>query len=681
MSGYFQLVARLEEYTQALSQILAGDENTSVSIDGEQNSSIKKAIADQFLALKSMANGRVAFETVAQMYADLNHSANTLAEVWNDAENNNGLYGKLGSAGSGSWQKSPYDNIEQFNQSLNNIQTSLAEFEPSIAKVATIEPSVNELKSFNQHIVEPSIKAGLKRFIGDKNKLVPLIVDEQNKVLLGVDAESADLIASGIDSYKYRDSLVTPIVVDQQGKAAIAVEKQSGRTIMDLHDKSLSPALNRFGLYKRDIKGVAFAIADKDGKIAFAIDDDGEQIRVNFEKCAPIESKTSTDVEINHIVFYGQSLSLGAAGQPAISLEQPYSNLTFEGGPRSDFDELLSLKPLVEDNLRAPDGGANRGETICSGAANYITELLQIENGMYPDTHNYSMLCSTAGHGGYRIDQLEKGSEWYPLLVAHATAGFNLSQADNKTYAVQALGWVQGEADQSTGSKTFQSYFDALVKLQSDFETDAIAITGQVSPIPLITYQLATYVSRGTFNVTLAQLAASEQSENIILAAPTYQLIYSDGVHLNNIGYKWLGHYFAKAYKRQVYEGRPWKPLSPLKMQVQNKLVLIDFHVPVPPLVIDTDTLPETTDFGFTVYENDIQIGIDSVDVVSCNQVKLTLSQSVINPVVRYGLDNIAPGLNHTDGGSGNLRDSDKLNWSYGGKDYPLYNWCVMFEK
>ena len=39
--------------------------------------------------------------------------------------------------------------------------------------------------------------------------------------------------------------------------------------------------------------------------------------------------------QINHFLFYGQSLSVGAQGQSAIGLTQPYSNITFTGGVKS----------------------------------------------------------------------------------------------------------------------------------------------------------------------------------------------------------------------------------------------------------------------------------------------------------------------------------------------------------
>ena len=126
MATYIELIAKLENDINILNQILVGDENTEVELNGETRGSIQKSISDQFSSLRAMAQGRVAFENIAQMFADLDHPANTLAEVWNDAPNNNGIYGKIGNTGLGSWQKSDYDNISGVTNDLTQLQTQFA---------------------------------------------------------------------------------------------------------------------------------------------------------------------------------------------------------------------------------------------------------------------------------------------------------------------------------------------------------------------------------------------------------------------------------------------------------------------------------------------------------------------------------------------------------------------------
>lgn len=110
--------------------------------------------------------------------------------------------------------------------------------------------------------------------------------------------------------------------------------------------------------------------------------------------------------ERNHIVGYGQSLKTGATATVILSILQPYFNVTFGTGPRMD-SAATSVIPLVEQfNNPSSDGYSNRGETCCSGAANYASRAMMLENGIDPKDH--VIFASTAAHGGYRIDQLKK---------------------------------------------------------------------------------------------------------------------------------------------------------------------------------------------------------------------------------------------------------------------------------
>lgn len=109
-NNVFELVETLRGAINQLNQIMMGDETASVTVGGVTKPSISKALADAFDAIQAAMQGRQAYATKAAMDADLAHAANTLAEVWNDPVTaNNGLYGKVGASGSGSWSKSPYD--------------------------------------------------------------------------------------------------------------------------------------------------------------------------------------------------------------------------------------------------------------------------------------------------------------------------------------------------------------------------------------------------------------------------------------------------------------------------------------------------------------------------------------------------------------------------------------------
>jgi hypothetical protein len=113
MASFFDLVASLQSSIDDLDQVLSGDENETVLINGVNKDTISKAIQAKFTATQAMVNGRLAFETKALMNADTGQTSNTIAEVWNDSTpDNNGLYGFNGS----NWLKSPYDVIAELSR-------------------------------------------------------------------------------------------------------------------------------------------------------------------------------------------------------------------------------------------------------------------------------------------------------------------------------------------------------------------------------------------------------------------------------------------------------------------------------------------------------------------------------------------------------------------------------------
>lgn len=217
MANYFELISKLQSNIDSLDQILSGDENSVAVINGQSKSSISKAIKDNFSALSAMMQGRVAFETVAQMYSDLNHPANTLAEVWNDAPNNIGLYAKLGSSGSGSWQKSPYDLAEIANQNI-----------------AEAEQRVNEnIDNANQNI---SSEVETRKSIVDSYPLPDIayaITDEDGNAVLTIDPQGRIYIhnslstANSIQQVVVTDEGTVYAIIDDNGYVAFEI-RQNG---------------------------------------------------------------------------------------------------------------------------------------------------------------------------------------------------------------------------------------------------------------------------------------------------------------------------------------------------------------------------------------------------------------------------------------------------------------------
>ncbi|EMH8987951.1 sialate O-acetylesterase [Acinetobacter baumannii] len=379
---------------------------------------------------------------------------------------------------------------------------------------------------------------------------------------------------------------------------------------------------------------------------------------------------------VNHILFYGQSLSVGATATTILSSSQPYFNVTFDTGPRKD-SAANSVIPLVEQfNNPSSDGYDNRGETCCSGAANYASRAMMLENGI--DPHDHVIFASTAGHGGYRIDQLEKGTAWYNFFIEHVSEAKRLNGDD---YKVQVVCWVQGESDAITSTQTpYNVYREKLEKLQVDANADIKAITGQTDDVKFITYQMS-YAARTWADQALVQLHLCQQSDKFLMATPVYHMPYAiDNIHLTNVGYKWMGAYFGRAYKQLIVDNRKPDFINPKVAQLIGDEIHINFDVPKAPLVLDTTTLALTTDHGFKVLVNGSKATISNITAQE-DKVILKISEPPTGEVkVRYALDYLGTGINLTGGASGNLRDSTTDQIEIARVMKPLYHVCPHFE-
>lgn len=625
MSTLAALFADLELLVQKMEDITFGDDSTSVTHKGRTRSSIASEIKNQFSAIQSMVAGRQAFKTKLLMdaagapAADVNGNL-LLSEVWADVDQlSNGLYGWNGTA----WEKSSIDS--------------------SVALLKVVEGMIVDSEKSNARQFGKEIStAGLYNNL-DNSSLVPVICDAEGNVALGFDRNT--------------------------GKAFLDVSLESSRIISRKSGMMTSSSIGDLD--------AEFAVCDSVGRVAFYLDSDGKAVfpgGLSKEKSVAALQGATDFYDINHVLFYGQSLSVGANGQPVISDSQRYGNITFTGGPRSASDEVVGFKLLVEDTDPAPDGGTNRGETCCSAATDYVSQSIQAENG-FASVDMHKMLASTAGKGGTTIAGLSKSQSWYQLLVDHIQGGFDVSQSLNQSYGLSAICWLQGETDIDSGS-TVASYKAALIQLKDDINADAKSITSNVKDVPFISYQTSWKAAQNK-NIYLAQYQAAKENSDIYICAPTYHLQYSsDNLHLSAAGYKALGHYFGKAYRKVVCDGESWSPVSPKKITRQGSVIDVVFHVPDLPLSFDTAKIPFVENYGFYVLVDGVEVSISSVAISAVDRVRLVLS-SPAQGVVSVGYGKPGPSGLVDYGLFGNLRDgcAEKID------GFDMQNWCVLFEE
>lgn len=428
------------------------------------------------------------------------------------------------------------------------------------------------------------------------------------------------------------------------GEVAIGSLDAAGKLIAGVGEMGLIAGNN--SIQDREPKGSeVYAIVDDSSRASFVIREGG---------LVDVATRKPWDLpEVTHIISYGQSLSIGVKGTPIISTTQPYDNLMFNNGvqPGTDPADVVSFVPLIE---QAQDGGGY--ETVLSGCCNRLVEL----------GNNTQFLGSATGIGNTPISGLIKGTAGYTKTLFVRDPAVTCSAAIDKTYSMGAFLWLQGEADVSSMFSPFfptqyKQYKAQLAQLWRDLNADFSDCNTIGSAIPLISYQLSfNSLSVNADGVTQAQLDVSNEFDHIYCAGPTYNLTYSeDKIHLSGPSYYIYGHYFARALN-EIINGRDWKPLHIKSARRSGKGLLLKYHVPHGPLVIDPFKGVETTDHGFAVYDtNGNKLTISSVTAVTEDAIKILLSETPTGPVaIKYARNYSNGKCNGTGVATGDVRDS-----------------------
>lgn len=342
----------------------------------------------------------------------------------------------------------------------------------------------------------------------------------------------------------------------------------------------------------------------------------------------------------DHVIVTGQSLAIGPA------------------------DIKTASAPYPDNVFRA----RTSGQLIPLFAMTYETPGLALAASVHAGRGSGTVSMAVSALDGARYTALKKGTATYANAIAICA---------NTVDTVTAVHVVHGEADtrDAVAPATYQGYLD---EWQSDYDTDIKATTGQVSDVAMILAQTCSWPAYAALSgvdhasIGLAQLKAHRDNAAITLACPAYQLAgKADGIHLTGAGSHHLGELMARAHLA-VIDGAGWDPLMPLSVVRTGSVVVVEFAVPVAPLVFDTTTVAAQTNYGFEYHDDSDSATISSV-VLGANgtSVEITLSgvPSGSNPHVSYG---------YSAGKLGNLRDSETAASTLDGTR--LANWCVHFS-
>ncbi|QLJ16286.1 hypothetical protein H0H12_10315 [Pseudomonas putida] len=417
--------------------------------------------------------------------------------------------------------------------------------------------------------------------------------------------------------------------------------------------------------YQATSSGDNFSPKVADGKLSY-IRRSGPVSSVTID--VPLPGSVATFVTtILHIVSGGQSLSMGATATTT-TLQPPTANrlLTIQDGVRlTNQDDTLTsamvapFKPLIAKTNEVP-------AVQLSAQLNRIRGL----------PSNAGLLTSCHGRSGYAIAALSKGTLPYTNSITAVTNAKAEATRLGYGYRVPFVDWIQGENDANRGAG---GYLTALLQLQSDYDTDIRAISGQPQTVPLLLDQISNWTMYGLTSsfVPLEQLqAALTYPTRFYCAGPKYWLqTNTDGIHLTAENSMRLGAMHARA-AQAIIAGSTWKPTHAVSATRSGAVVTLRFHTPSGPLAIDTVNVTDPGNLGIRYVDDSGVASIQGVRLLGNNTVEVTLSAvpSGANPYI--GIADIG-----TAGSAGGpvtgpracLRDSSPDLDAYG---QPIYNWA-----
>lgn len=395
----------------------------------------------------------------------------------------------------------------------------------------------------------------------------------------------------------------------------------------------------------------------------------------NNRLSTPYEGSFKYDV--NHIIMYGQSLSVGGFGSNAASPMR--RTLSFKGGANEwiqnvDINDPVSVANFYDTVLTRLQLINQNHPPVAAAGITWMT-LLENENNIDLSTYDYQFIYSTPGTTGISISGLSKGTTYYNRLLfsIQKAAGFVVTA--KKTFGVPVLFWVQGEADINNAN-----YYNQMKQLFIDLNADIKAITGQSEDVQFVTYQTSPKASEQNYP-SWAQIKISQDIPNVHFGGAMYQFEYEDDLH--PLDRAIVGLQLGVQAKRVINDDAPVPVFFPKSHYIQNQgstwLLNIVFDVPVPPMRFDIsgdkwhNPNGKQTNFGFEL-KNSSNVNIITAEPIirRGNTLIIACSENPTGAKLSYALSG------HY--GGGNLCDSQNLTVNNKQTDYVIDNFCPAFK-
>lgn len=336
--------------------------------------------------------------------------------------------------------------------------------------------------------------------------------------------------------------------------------------------------------------------------------------------------------QINHTIITGQSLAVFNVGASLAGTQTRPTEITyFFGGTRFALEKANNWPERSFADQAAPTG--------------------------------YYLNVRTGAQSGADYTTIKKGTATYTGNINNLDVGYDTAVGEGHTVVVRSIHFIHGEADRNTPRATYAGY---LAEWISDYNTDCKAITGQATDAVGIANQTSQYADSQS---GYGQLDA-HRAGDIVLLGPIYQLDQDGALHLSEAESFKLGELHARAYRAVVVDGGTWEPVHPGRIDLIGNELIVRFHVPVEPLVFDTDLMVARTNYGFSYTDDTSSAAVSSVAITGDNEVTVTLDATPTgaNGRLKYGATAYG----------GNLRDSSTDTSVL--DDAALPNWCCAFD-
>lgn len=300
------------------------------------------------------------------------------------------------------------------------------------------------------------------------------------------------------------------------------------------------------------------------------------------------------------------------------------------------------------------------------------------------------LLAMCLGVGGTQIQSLRavpsivpvNGHTPYNDIIVALDRAVSLANANGMVPQVDFVHWYQGESNATTPVAT---YFSELQGLQSELNATVLAATGQADNPRWISGSFSTFNAGATGSIIA--LANAQKLGLLTLCTPYYPFYYNsvadgfndDYLHLNGVGYLWLGEYAAKVERAWHGSGRVFKPTMPHNISKSGATYRLAYDCEVAPIVLDTTTVDDPGNYGFQIFDSSgAEVTIDSVAVAGTDIVITTSTDPGLGSEVAYAMQGHPGARIPATMARGCVRDSDPAVSEHNGM--ALWNWGVHFR-